>query len=63
MPKALCITGMVISILVLILFLLDLVAPEWIAPFEKANRVMDVTFILCAAATGVLSWITLREQT
>jgi hypothetical protein len=62
MPKALCITGMVVSILVLILFLADLALPQSIAPFKKASWMLDVTFVLCAAILAYMSWSTLKEQ-
>ena len=58
MPKALCLTGMVVAILLLALFLLDLVVKF---PFSRASLVMDVTFAICAAALAYLSWSTLRE--
>ncbi|MFT5526192.1 MAG: hypothetical protein ACI9G1_005661 [Pirellulaceae bacterium] len=63
MPKALCMTGMVISVLVFVLFTVDLVAPAWIAPFKNANMILDIVFMLCAGAMGYLSWATMREQT
>ncbi len=62
MPKVLCMTGIVISILVFALFLLDLVVPESFAPLKKASWLMDVVFVLCSLALGYLSWSTLREQ-
>ena len=66
MPKALCMAGMVISILVLVLFLLDLifgmVGIGWLAPFRMASPIMDIAFVICAAALGYLSWATFREQ-
>jgi hypothetical protein len=66
MPKALCMAGMVIAILVFILFLLDLVfglvGPVWLAPFKSASRLMDIAFVICAIALGFLSWMTFREQ-
>ena len=58
MPKALCLTGMVVAILLLALFLLDLAAGF---PFSRASSVLDVTFALCSAALAYLSWSTLRE--
>jgi hypothetical protein len=54
--------GMVISILILILFVLDLSLPANLAPFKRASMVMDVGFILCAGGLGYLSWATFREQ-
>jgi hypothetical protein len=62
MPKALCMAGMVISILILILFVLDFALPPHIAPFKGASGVMDVGFIFCASGLGYLSWATFREQ-
>lgn len=59
MPKVLCLTGMVIAILILVLFLLDLAVKF---PFQRVNAVMDITFVLCAIGLGYLSWTTLREQ-
>ena len=59
MPKVLCLTGMVIAILILVLFLLDLAVKF---PFQRINAVMDITFVLCAIGLGFISWTTLREQ-
>ncbi len=62
MPKALCMAGMVISILILLLFVLDLALPGGWAPFKRANFLMDVGFIICAGGLGYVSWATFREQ-
>jgi len=62
MPKALCLTGMVISILVFLIFLLDLVLPLSWAFFKKASIMLDVIFVVCAALLAYLSWSTFREQ-
>ena len=62
MPKALCLTGMVVAILLAILFLFDLLAPASMAPFRKVSWLMDVVFVVCAAILGVMSWFTFREQ-
>jgi hypothetical protein len=59
MPKALCITGMVVAILVLSLFVVDLAIAF---PFKRASPLMDIVFVLCAAALGYMSWTTLKEQ-
>ncbi|MEO8497275.1 MAG: hypothetical protein ABI614_19570 [Planctomycetota bacterium] len=59
MPKALCLAGMVIAIVVFLLFLLDLILK---VPFQRANLVMDVAFVLCAGTLGFISWTTFREQ-
>jgi hypothetical protein len=52
-------TGMVIAILILVLFLLDLAVAF---PFDRISTFMDITFVICAAALGYISWSTLREQ-
>ena len=59
MPKVLCMTGMVIAILILVIFLLDLAVKF---PFQRTNLVMDIVFVLCATGLGYISWSTLREQ-
>jgi hypothetical protein len=55
MPKALALTGLVVSVLILILMLVDL---AW----TRASLAMDIGFILCALGLGVLSYLTFREQ-
>jgi len=62
MPKALCLMGMVVSILVFLIFLLDLVLPVDWAFFKKASVMLDIIFALCAGGLGYLSWLTLKEQ-
>jgi hypothetical protein len=60
MPKALCIAGMVVAVLVAILFILDLALPSLM--FRRASILMDVTMIVCSIVLGVVSWLTLKEQ-
>jgi hypothetical protein len=62
MPKALCMSGMVVAILIVILFLVDLVAPASYAPFRNASRFMDIMMLLAGIGLGVISWMTYREQ-
>jgi hypothetical protein len=62
MPKALCMSGMAVAILLLILFIFDLAAPATVAPFRKASILMDVAMIVCAIALAFVSWLTFREQ-
>ena len=62
MPKALCMSGMAVSILIAILFIFDLAAPITMAPFGKAAPWMDVAMLVCAVLLGVASWLTFREQ-
>ena len=59
MPKALCILGTVISILLLAVFGFDLATT---IPFGRGAMSMDVGFIIGAAILGYLSYTTLREQ-
>ncbi len=59
MPKVLCMSGMVIAILILVLFLLDLAVAF---PFRRVSAFMDVSFVLCALGLGYLSWSTFQEQ-
>ena len=59
MPKALCMSGMVVAILIAILFLLDLAIKF---PFERVSILMDASLLICAAILGLISWFTLREQ-
>jgi hypothetical protein len=62
MPKALCMSGLVVAGLVIILFGADLAAPGSMAPFRKASILMDVALIASAVLLGLISWFTLREQ-
>ena len=59
MPKALCILGMAIAVLLLLLFGMDLALE---IPFSRESMAMDIGFIIAAAALGYLSWTTFREQ-
>lgn len=66
MPKALCLIGMVLSILVFLLFLGDLImgliGSELSAPFKMASMSMDILFIVASGALAVMSFLTFREQ-
>lgn len=66
MPKALCLIGMVLSILVFLLFLgdliLGLIGSELSAPFKMASMSMDILFIVSSGALAVMSFLTFREQ-
>jgi hypothetical protein len=59
MPKALCITGLVLAALLFFIFTLDLVTTF---PFNRANIIMDLGFVVCTGLLGYLSWKTFREQ-
>ncbi len=65
MPKALCYTGLVVSLLVLLVFGLDLLTYfllDTAFPFGGASLTMNVGFLLASAILGYLSWSALREQ-
>jgi hypothetical protein len=59
MPKALCMSGLIVAGLVIILFAADLAVA---IPFRRASVTMDVSLLACAALLGLISWFTLREQ-
>lgn len=59
MPKALCMVGMAVAIILVILFLLDLISG---IPFRQASILMDVLMLVCAAGLGYVSWATFQEQ-
>ncbi len=65
MPKALCYTGLVVSLLVLLVFGLDLLTYfllDSAFPFGGASLTMNVGFIIASGILGYLSWASLREQ-
>lgn len=59
MPKALCMSGMAVAILIVLLFATDLAIGM---PFKRASLVMDISLLVSAALLGLISWLTLREQ-
>lgn len=65
MPKALCLTGLVIAILVFLIFLSDLLfgmaGMTSFAPFKMSNMLMDIIFLLCAAGLAFVSWTSFKE--
>lgn len=58
MPKALTISGMVVSGVLLLLFGLDLAAS---IPFNRAYPPMDIGFVICCSILGYLSWSAFRD--
>lgn len=66
MPKVLCLTALVISILVFLMFFFDLVlnlvGMPSLAPFKGAHFGIDLVFAICAAIIGVMSLLTFRKQ-
>ena len=65
MPKALCLIGLVLAILVLLIFLLDLIlglaGMVQAAPLKYANMPMDIVFILASGLLAYSAWNAFRE--
>ncbi|MDE0735088.1 MAG: hypothetical protein OSB47_04650 [Pirellulaceae bacterium] len=61
MAKALCLTGMIIAVLLLVLFIVDFAINF---PFKKfeGKWILDSTFILASTGLAYLSWSAWREQ-
>ena len=58
MPKVMTIMGMAVSVILLLLFGLDLAIGQ---PFGKASKIMDIGFVVCALLLFYISWATKRE--
>ena len=65
MPKILCLTGLVVSGLIALVFLMDLafglMGMYSLAPFRLTDPVLDAVLIVSAALLGYLSWTSFRE--
>ena len=59
MPKALCLVGTVVAVLLVLVFGLDLAIAF---PFHRDSMPMDVGTVVCALILGYVSWSALREQ-
>jgi hypothetical protein len=59
MPKALCLVGTVVAVLLLLVFGLDLAVK---LPFRRASLTMDFGCLVCSLILGYVSWTTLKEQ-
>ncbi len=65
MPKALCLIGLVFSVLVLLIFVADLVLGllgNALAPLMGVNWIMDILFILASMGLALAAWTTFKEQ-
>jgi len=66
MPKALCLIGLVLAILVFLIFFLDLVlglsGMITMAPLRMASMTMDIVFMISSAGIAYAAWSTFREQ-
>lgn len=59
MPKALCLVGTVVAVLLLLVFGFDLALGF---PFHRVSKLMDIGLLVCSIALGYVSWTTLKEQ-
>ena len=59
MSKALCWVGLILSLIVFLIFLLDVSAA---IPFGRRNIFVDVIFMVIALLMMWMSWTTYREQ-
>jgi|GEM_PF-1784900 hypothetical protein len=58
MSKALCLSGIAIALLLLVLFAMDLTLG---VPFNKADTLLDIIFMVSSAGLAVISWLTLKD--
>ena len=65
MPKILCLTGLVVSGLIALIFLMDLIfglmGMGALAPFKLISWGFDAIFLVSSVLLGLLSWTTFRE--
>jgi len=59
MPKALCLAGNVVAVLLLLVFGFDLALGF---PFGRVSWTMDIGLLLCSVGLGYISWTTLKHQ-
>ncbi|MGO9111250.1 MAG: hypothetical protein ACLP9L_18650 [Thermoguttaceae bacterium] len=57
MPKAFCITGAVVAILLLLVFGIDLGIGF---PFDRQSLLIDIGMVLSSVMLGYISWATFR---
>jgi len=66
MPKALCLTSLVVAVIIVVLFLADAVmgimGMATMAPLRSASMMMDITFIVTGTILAYMSFATWREQ-
>lgn len=66
MPKALCLTGLVVAGLVFLLFFSDLlfglIGYSNLAIFGLVSLWMDIWFLVASLGLGFLAWNAFREQ-
>ncbi|MEL7497234.1 MAG: hypothetical protein AAFN77_06455 [Planctomycetota bacterium] len=66
MQKGLCIAALTISVIVFVLFLLDLImglaGVDHLAPFKYASLMIDIVFAVSSLILALMSYFTLRQQ-
>ncbi len=62
MPKALCISGMVVAALLLLIFGLDMILGFPFGVAEQTSYFMHGGVVVSSAILGYLSWSAWREQ-
>lgn len=66
MPKALCLTSLVVAALLILLFLADFVMKlagmGESAPLRGASLTMDIGFLIFSSLLALMSWVTYKEQ-
>ncbi|MCA9101809.1 MAG: hypothetical protein R3C10_19305 [Pirellulales bacterium] len=61
MPKVLTIAGLIVSILMFVIFLLDLVAGFPFGMDSSSATMLDIGFMTSGLVLAYLSWSTMRE--
>ncbi|MBE6428525.1 MAG: hypothetical protein E7028_08115 [Planctomycetaceae bacterium] len=59
MSKILCLFSLVLSVILMVVFILDL---SMKVPFKGESMMFDIVFLTAALVLGVLSVLTFREQ-
>ncbi len=59
MSKVLCLFAMALSLILAIVFIVDLSAAF---PFQRGSIALDIVFLVATLVIAVLSWFTYREQ-
>jgi hypothetical protein len=66
MPKALCLTSLVVAVIIVVIFLADAImgfmGMSTVAPLRSANLLMSITFIITGSILAYMSFVTWREQ-
>lgn len=65
MPKFLCLTGLVVSGLIALIFFMDLafglMGMSSLAPFKLTSWLLDTVLLISSVVLGLLSWTSFRE--